>query len=214
MTFLSDEAILSSFEELISQDDIQFDKNGRPKQLQGSSYEMRLGKEVFLCGEKRLIRLGKERFDVAIKPGDFAILLTYEEVIIPPRLMGFITIRNKYKTMGLINISGFHVDPGFKGSLTFSVYNAGPGEIILRYKEPIFIIFFALLTTECKKPYPKEQDHIPGDAMNKLTGKPVSPSDLETRVQHLENTSRIQWTLLATATVGILLLVLKLIFSK
>ncbi len=47
--------------------------------------------------------------------------------------------------MGLINVSGFHVDPGFKGKLLFSVYNAGTGPISMEKGEPYFLIWFAEL---------------------------------------------------------------------
>ena len=42
----------------------------------------------------------------------------------------------------LINVSGFHVDPNYKGKLIFSAFNAGPRDIILRKLDPVFMIFF------------------------------------------------------------------------
>jgi len=44
---------------------------------------------------------------------------------------------------GLVNVSGFHVDPMFKGRLVFAVQNVGPNDIRLRWMEPTFTIFFA-----------------------------------------------------------------------
>ena len=211
MSFFSDKKILEELSNLIPEYEIDYDKKGWPRQLQPSSYELRLGEEVYLSGEKKLVRLGRERF-VAIKPGDFAILLTYESVNIPDDLMAFISIKTTYKNMGLVNISGFHIDPGWEGKLTFSVYNAGPGEIILRYKEPVFIVFFASLDQKCKYPYSgehKNQDKVPSRDMNKLTGKPVSPLDLDSRLHSLENTSRIQWGLLVALTIGIMIAFIK-----
>ena len=55
MTFLSDEHIEQRIAELIIQDeDFERDGSGRLEQLEASSYELRLGKEVFLCGDKKL----------------------------------------------------------------------------------------------------------------------------------------------------------------
>jgi dCTP deaminase len=45
--------------------------------------------------------------------------------------------------MGLINVSGFHVDPGFYGKLIYAVYNAGPSEIHLSRGTEMFLIWFA-----------------------------------------------------------------------
>ena len=51
--------------------------------------------------------------------------MTKESIEVPLDALGLISIRSKYKLKGLINVSGFHVDPGFRGSLVFAVYNAG-----------------------------------------------------------------------------------------
>ncbi|RJR30446.1 MAG: hypothetical protein C4576_33530 [Desulfobacteraceae bacterium] len=213
MAFLSDEAIERRIYSII--DPIER-KDGRPKNLEASSYELKLGEEVFLSSDKKLVRLGRERIDVTIRPGDFAILLSHESVKIPDDLMALISIKTAYKNMGLVNISGFHVDPGFHGKLTFSVYNAGPGEIILRHMETVFVIFFATLGrddgTKCQRPYNgghQEQHTISSHDMNKLTGKPVSPLDLDERLQKLEHTSSIQWGLLAALTVAVLVAVFR-----
>jgi len=213
MGFLNDKEIEKALGNVIA-GPIETDKEGRPVQLQPSSYELRLGKEVFLSSEKKLVRLGKDQFEIAIKPGDFAILMTYESVKIPADLMALISVKTTFKNMGLVNISGFHVDPGYEGKLTFSVYNAGPGEIILRYKESTFIIFFAELVDPAKELYSGEhqyQDQIPSRDMNKLTGKPVSPLDLDTRLHSLEYTARIQWGLLVALTIGLLVAFIKVV---
>ncbi|MBW2084889.1 MAG: hypothetical protein JRI54_02540 [Deltaproteobacteria bacterium] len=181
------------------------------KAWQPSSVELRLGGEAFLSGEKELVILGAEKPDIKIKPGNFAILLTKEKVKIPTNLMGFISIKSKYKWSGLVNISGFHVDPGWEGHLTFSVYNAGPSEIILRKDEKIFVIFFAKLDkeTELYKGGNQYQRHISSEIMNRVMGKSVSPFELEDRLKSLETNVRFQWGLLISAVVGIILLFLR-----
>jgi dCTP deaminase len=52
-------------------------------------------------------------------------------------------MRSRYKFRGLINVSGFSVDPGYSGKLLFSVYNAGPSPVHLTEGERWFTIFFA-----------------------------------------------------------------------
>jgi dCTP deaminase len=49
------------------------------------------------------------------------------------------------KAKGLVNVSGFHVDPGYKGRLIFAVYNAGPLNFHVQYGERLFVIWFAEL---------------------------------------------------------------------
>jgi dCTP deaminase len=48
----------------------------------------------------------------------------------------------------LVNVSGFHVDPGYHGQLTFAVFNAGPVPIHLKRGQPIFLIWYASLDRE------------------------------------------------------------------
>ena len=116
----------------------------------GWQFDLRLGNEIFISRKGEPINLQDEREFVSISPGEFALLITEEEIKMPSNLMAFINVRFSYKQKGMINISGFHVDPGYHGKLIFSVFNAGPNDIILRKSEPVFMIFFCRLTNDIK----------------------------------------------------------------
>ena len=209
MSFYSDKDIQDNFKALFPSEERLI-----PDRLQPSSYELRLGSEVFISGTKKLVRLGEDYDEyLAIRPGDMAILLTKETVDIPPDIMGFIAVRTKYKNRGLVNISGFHVDPGFKGKLTFSVYNAGPSDIILRYLDPVFIIFFATLSKEAETPYDKEQKKISAESMSNLAGESVSPLSLHERLSKLEHTTQMQWGLFAAVAIGVFITIIKVVMN-
>ena len=78
------------------------------------------------------------------------------------------------------------------------------------------MVFFANLVDYCEKPYEGEhqdQDEIPSRDMNKLTGKPVSPLDLDTRLKGLEHTVRIQWGLLAALAIGVLVSLIRVLMK-
>src|SRR6266487_5983005 len=91
--------------------------------IQNGSYELSLGPEVFSSDSstKKNLSPGEQ---VVIPPGQFGLLLTEEKVTIPNNAIGLISIKTGMKFRGLVNVSGFHVDPGFNGCLKFSVYNA------------------------------------------------------------------------------------------
>jgi dCTP deaminase len=82
-----------------------------------------------------------ERFE--IPPGQFAFLLTDEILTVPNDVMALINVKSSIKLRGLINVSGFHVDPGYSGRLVISVFNAGPVPIVLSAGDPCFLIWFA-----------------------------------------------------------------------
>jgi dCTP deaminase len=81
--------------------------------------------------------------ELVIPSGQFALLLTEEYVKIPYDAMGFISLKFGVKGPGLINVSGFHVDPGYEGKLIFSVYNAGPKSAHLQRGQDVFLLWLA-----------------------------------------------------------------------
>lgn len=90
-----------------------------------------------------------------VPPGQFAFLITEEIVAVPADALAFISIRAKTKFRGLVNVSGFHVDPGFRGQLTFAVFNAGPVPIHLKRGQAIFLIWYASL--DCETVFKKDE---------------------------------------------------------
>lgn len=126
---------------------------------EGWQFDLNLGDEAFITESDKPIRLDDDNDLLIIKPGSFALLITKETVNMPFDLMGFIAVKFSYKKLGLINISGFHVDPGYKGKLIFSVYNVGPNDILMRRGQPVFSIFFQKLTQDLQD-YNKDSDKI------------------------------------------------------
>ena len=166
--------------------------------LDPANYNLRLGNEVYVTTERLPKKLTKTNNTVVIKPGEFGILLTHEYIYIPQNLMGLISLRFRYKQLGLVNISGFHVDPGFRGKLVFAVYNTGPNNIVLRHKEAVFMMMLEKLEKPIKEPYKLAygrrfagMEHIPTDIVTSLGGPSVSVLDLDRRTRSLETQIRI-----------------------
>jgi dCTP deaminase len=88
-----------------------------------------------------------------IPAGQFAFLLTKETVNVPANAMAFISMRTGIKFQGLINVSGFHVDPGYSGKLIYAVYNASPSPVQICEGDPIFKIWFADLDRRSDQRY-------------------------------------------------------------
>src|SRR5258708_1753083 len=133
-----------------------------PKCLNQSSYDLRLGPDTYLVGSDAPTRLSPDKPYLTIPPGQFAILTCHESLDLPRQIMGFIALRNKFKMQGLVNISGFHVDPTFKGNLIFAVNNAAPSDIRLKLQEPTFMIFFAEVTGDIGEGRPEQKNPLRG----------------------------------------------------
>ncbi len=149
-------------------------------------YDLRLGSEVYLSTKDVPLELTEENPYLIIKPGEFALLTTEEVLMMPNDLVGFLSLRFTWASRGLINISGFHVDPGYQGKIVFSVYNAGPNDVTMRFKDHVFMVFFAHLTQPVQKPYGPGYAHIPLDKIDAVKGVPLSLRDLHNRVTTLE----------------------------
>ena len=163
------------------------------------AYELSLGSEVFTTDskDKKKEFLTQPKQQVTINPGQFALLLSHEFVNIPIDKIAFISIKAGIKLRGLVNVSGFHVDPGFKGNLVFSVYNAGSSPISLLKEEPCFLIWFANLelTENEATSYDKEshehknQNTIPAKYIDALlAGELASPNILNEKIKSNHNT--------------------------
>ncbi len=167
-----------------------------------ANIDLRLGDQYFVSREKHPKKLEKGSF-LVIEPGDFAILTTYEYMYVPEDLLGLISLRYKYKKSGLINISGFHVDPGYVGRLLFSVYNSGPKSVVLTYKEPVFMIMYDELKESVFKGYGEGYENITVDVVSELIGYSISPIHLEKRIKSLEAQTKLLYGLLAGILIAI-----------
>jgi len=123
----------------------------------------------------------------AIPPGQFAFLTTAEYIRVPADAIAFISIRAKTKFKGLVNISGFHVDPGYEGCLVFSVFNAGPVSIHLKQGQPIFLIWYADLDRSSKK-IRKEPPRkgLDPDLIQGISGDIQSLSNLNEKIKEVD----------------------------
>ena len=105
----------------------------------------------------------------------------------PDNALAFLSIKARTKFRGLINISGFHVDPGYRGTLLFSVVNAGPRPLHLQQGEALFLIWYADLDgrTENKK----KRDGFSGidpTLINGISGEILSLQSLSEKQRDLE----------------------------
>ena len=187
-------------------------------QVQSASYELCLGEEVYISAlpdtppkERKKIILGQKE-TVPIPPGQFAFLITSEIIKVPNNALALISIKFKFKSKGLINVSGLHVDPGYSGKLIFAVYNAGPLYLHIARGEKVFSIWYADLDKDDEKPRDKKgYDLIPTDLMNSpdlVSSLPSLVKRLDELEKKVENYS-IKQTLVLTIAIGVLLAFVK-----
>jgi len=141
-----------------------------------------------------------------IPPGQFAFLLTEEVVNIPANLMGWISLRSGIKFKGLVNISGFHVDPGFNGNLIYSVFNAGPSPIPISRGDPLFKLWIADLDPKIDDKYvfkaSEPQREIPNSLISEVAREISSVQQMSDRIRSLETKFTIFASVVASLAVA------------
>lgn len=167
-------------------------------QIDCAAYTLRMGREAYITPDYQVSILSKHKIyrlamddHFIIPAGQFGFLLTEEVVSIPSHVMGFISLRTGLKFQGLINVSGFHVDPGFRGHLIYAVYNAGPSQINLARGMDLFKIWLANLDRTDSHYYRSsdtliENEHLSPSLVNSISGKILSMQSLSDRLASLE----------------------------
>lgn len=166
----------------------------RDTNIEFASYHLHVGDEIYVTPPSgadrrdRVKRVLDDRESFEIPPGQLALILTEEKISVPPDAMAFIAMRSKVKFRGLINVSGFHVDPGFSGRLIFSVFNAGPTSVQATKGEPWFVIFFADLDTAPSSQVRKKDDYvrIPNDLIAPISNEFLTFKGLDTKIDESE----------------------------
>lgn len=164
------------------------------------AYELSLGDEAFITSDEQQKKQPlADGVQLVIPPGQFGLLITKEVIQIPADAMGFISIKAGIKFSGLVNVSGFHVDPGFSGKLKFSVYNAGSQHINLTSGQEVFLIWFSGLdsaTTDLYSGDHKNQQKISSQDVMRIQGEVHSPAALDKRLTDVEKTLDKRLTIL------------------
>jgi dCTP deaminase len=166
-----------------------------PKAVDCAAYTLSVGAEVYVSPDRAVddpSRHTKQTLGAgesfAIPPGQFAFLTTKETIEVPDTAIAFISIRARSKFRGLVNISGFHVDPGYKGQLVFSVLNAGPTPHHLAEGEKLFLIWYADLDQQTEKKKKPEEGFggLNSKLVNDISGEILSLQSLSERQRQVE----------------------------
>lgn len=172
-----------------------------PEKVEPAGYKLSIGREYYVNkgGGSTVQQLEKNQGFV-IEPGQFAFILTKEKVYVSESAIGFISIRASIKFLGLVNVSGFQVNPGHRGNLVFAVFNAGPKHVHLREGKSIFSLWMADLdaptnvTGDAGGKIPSDLENIPDDVINGIAGEAMTAyqvseqiSELKTELQKIKN---------------------------
>jgi dCTP deaminase len=159
-----------------------------------AAYTLTIGHEVYVSPTDQAsdprtttVRRLADGEGFTIPSGQLAFLLTEEIMTIPPDAIAFVSIKAKIKFRGLVNVSGFHVDPGFKGRFVFSVFNAGPTTIHLRQGQQVFLIWYASLDrTSAHVKNEPVQESISPELLTNVSGELQSFASISSKIKSVD----------------------------
>ncbi len=131
------------------------------EQLQGASYDLRVGKRLLISGEDRESDLSEDGA-VALPPGDFAVTVSDEYFEIPQNMVLNIGPKTYLTKKGVILQAGMQIDPGFKGHLILGLYNSSPRKYVIEHIGDLCSIQFFKLQVNAKKVFEERPDYIKG----------------------------------------------------
>ena len=154
-----------------------------PKFLRPAGYDLRVGRNYSICGERRALDDGMK---LKIKPYQVAVIETYETLNIPQFLIGRWNIRVQLAYKGLLWVGGAQVDPGFRGYLCCPIYNLSTKAVELEFRQKLAMIDFVTTTpfaeAEC------ERFDWRGRGMLVFADYPPLSSGIEEEVNRFEKT--------------------------
>ena len=188
--FWSSETLAERLPELVE----PFDRS----RIMNCAYELSMGDQSYVTSSddnQTKIQVKLDRGVVVnVLPGQLAQLIVHEYVKIPKDAVGLLSMKSKFKMSGLVNVSGFHVDPGYEGRLVFAVFNAGSVPIVIKQREPTFLLWYVSLDSPTDDTYRgsrAELQDITDEQIMKLKGPTYNPTALAERVSRLER--RYEW---------------------
>ena len=177
-----------------------------PDMIDCAAYELRMGGEVYVspsvheeAPDEKTMRTLEVDPCFVIPPGQFALLITEETVTVPDDAIAFISMKSKIKFNGLVNVSGFHVDPGYRGKILFSVFNAGPNPVHVKRGNRLLLIWYANLegappnleAAPPKTKYKKEgragHESIGFEYVNMISGSVLSLTSLDAEQEKVKS---------------------------
>jgi len=124
-----------------------------PKQIQPASIDLRISDEIMRAKGEIDFGRGAEyekikRDEILFPPKTHMLVRTIERVELPNDVGGITKLRSSLSRVGMLFNNAGWVDPGFKGTLTLSVFNANDSPVRVRAGTRFFQLILVRLEGE------------------------------------------------------------------
>ena len=126
-----------------------------PSNIQGSSYDFRIGDQIWLWSKRKIFDPRKEQ--VTLRRNDIAVIQTYETVKMPPDTCGIVINRVASHAMGIFH-PATSIDPLFDGHMHVALFNMGRYDVPLKWKADLCTAMFFTMTHATAIHFKRTQD--------------------------------------------------------
>lgn len=127
---------------------------GRDSAIQPSSIDLHIG-DILVPNVTADApgSVAKPKKDFTLQLGQMVVITSLEQLNLPDNIAAFGFPPARLSSRGLLMTNPGHVDPGFRGGLSFTVMNIGKADISLRKHDPIVTLLFFELKSAAKAGY-------------------------------------------------------------
>jgi dCTP deaminase len=151
------------------------DWDSRDSLVQPSSVDLHVG-AIYRPGVKsgKPGSAANPRSKISLKTGETAIVETKESIQLPPDYAAFGFPPSHVSSRGLLMTNPGHIDPGYRGTLSFTVINMASEDFVLHPTLPIVTLLVFRLPKRVGKDYAEGRSKAPSDTTPAET--PVTPT--------------------------------------
>ncbi|MBN1805219.1 MAG: dCTP deaminase [Sedimentisphaerales bacterium] len=151
--------------------------------IEPASYDLRVGSNGI--SSKGVINIKEKKF-IKIPRGSTAVIYPCERIKLSNKITARYGLRSKFARRGLILLSGPQIDPGFEGTLSVTIFNAGTDYVRIDYQEKFATIEFMELSSPASRGYSgpyQKQDILTGEDIDLMTRKYKNFAQIESVLQ-------------------------------
>ncbi|CAL4319117.1 dCTP deaminase [Buchnera aphidicola] len=94
-----------------------------------------------------------------LQPGTLALSSTFENIIMPNNLVGWLDGRSSLARLGLmVHATSHRIDPGWEGNIVLEIFNSGKLTLVLRPQMKIAALSFEMLSKSVLRPYSSRRE--------------------------------------------------------
>jgi len=188
MEILTEEDLLSAVK------NSTFIKNGKKESCEGIKYDFTLSSKALTVDARGPINIDPSKENVVIKPGEFAFVMTEEELSLPNNMYCQLSTKRKLSLEGIVTLGGLIIDPNYTGKLIFCLYNLSSHNYLLQPgKKLVAGVFYRTDKESDKRPetindFPYELIRIVVDSKpNSISTINNVLEELKTEIQTIKN---------------------------